>query len=86
MRTYLLTPVRCDAPEWEYSLSREPVQVRAETESRARELATLRFVIGAAAGKSPWSDASLVQARQVDSPQPGTPLLDEHAMARRGHR
>jgi hypothetical protein len=86
MRTYLLTPVRFDAPEWDYSLSREAVQVRAETESRARELATLRFVIGAAAGKSPWSDERLVQARQVDSPQPGMPVLDEHAMALRGRR
>lgn len=90
MQTYLLTPVRFDAPEWDYSLCQDPVQVRAESEARARELATLRFVIGASgggvAGKSPWSDARLVQARRVERPDPSLPVLDARGLETRARR
>ena len=92
MQTYRLTPVRLDAPEWDYSLCRDPVQVLAESESEARRLATLRYVIGASsagaglAGKSPWSDASLVQARRVDHPDPAMPVLDARGLDRRDTR
>jgi hypothetical protein len=90
MHTFLLTPLRFDAPEWDYSLRQEPVQVVAESEARARELATLRFVIGGgsagAGGKSPWSDARLVQARQVERPDPGLPVLDARGVELRGRR
>jgi hypothetical protein len=92
MQTYRLTPVRFDAPEWDYSLCREPVQVRAASEAQARDLATLRYVIGAAsaganlAGKSPWSDGRLVRAQLVDRPDPGIPLLDARTLdLREGH-
>jgi hypothetical protein len=90
MQTYLLTPVRFDAPEWDYSLCQDPVQVRAETETRARELATLRFVIGASGGgvtgKSPWGDARLVQARLVEQPDPSLPVLDARGLEVRTRR
>ena len=90
VQTWLLTPVRFDAPEWDYSLDREPVQVRAETETRARELATLRFVIGAPgsapAGKSPWSDHRLVNARVVEQPNPAIPVLDARGLEARARR
>jgi hypothetical protein len=90
MQTYLLTPVRFDAPEWDYSLCQDPVQVRAESEARARELATLRFVIGASgggtAGKSPWGDAHLVQVRLLERPDPRMPILDAHGLEARTRR
>jgi hypothetical protein len=90
MQTYLLTPVRFDAPEWDYSLCQDPVQVRAETETRARELATLRFVIGGSgggvAGKSPWCDARLVLARLVKQPDPSVPVLDARGLEARSRR
>jgi hypothetical protein len=92
MQTYRLTPVRFDSPEWDYSLRREPVQVVADSESDARDLATLRYVIGAKsagpnlAGKSPWSDARLVQAQRVDHPDPGIPLLDARGLELRDRR
>jgi hypothetical protein len=90
MHTYLLTPLRFDAPEWDYSLCQDPVQVRAESETHARELATLRFVIGAGGsavgGKSPWSNARLVQARLLESPDPRIPVLDASGLRARGAR
>ena len=88
MQTWLLTPVRFDAPEWDYSLCQDPVQVRAESESRARELATLRYVIGASGvgGKSPWSDARLVQARTVERADPRMPVLDARGLEARARR
>ncbi len=90
VQTWLLKPVRFDAPEWDYSLDRDPVQVRAETETRARELATLRFVIGSAGsapgGRSPWSDRRLVEARVVEQPDPRIPVLDAHGLEARARR
>jgi hypothetical protein len=92
MKTYRLTPLRFDAPEWDYSLCQEPVQVMADSESAARDLATLRYVIGAGsaggnlAGKSPWSDARLVRAQPVDRPDPGMPLLDARGLDLRDRR
>jgi hypothetical protein len=89
VQTYRLTPVRTDAEEWDYSLWHEPVQVMAESETDARNLATLRYVIGAKstgsglAGKSPWSSSSLVQAQLVDRPDPAVPLLDAQGMESR---
>jgi hypothetical protein len=92
MYTYRLTPVRFDAPEWDYSLRRDPVQVTAASESEARDLATLRYVIGAGsagvdlAGKSPWSDADIVRAQLVERPDPGIPLLDARGVHLRAGR
>ena len=92
MQTYRLTPVRFDAPEWDYSLCRDPVQVAADSESDARNLATLRYVIGAKsaganlAGKSPWSDARLVRAQALDHPDPAMPVLDASGLDRRDRR
>lgn len=92
MQTFRLSPVRHDAPEWDYSLCREPVQVAAESEAEARRLATLRYVIGAKsagaslAGKSPWNDASLVRAQAVDRPDPTMPVLDARGLDQRDQR
>lgn len=90
VQTWLLIPVRFDAPEWDYSLDREPVQVRAETETRARELATLRFVIGspgsAPAGRSPWNDARLVRASVLEQPDPRFAVLDARGLEARARR
>jgi hypothetical protein len=92
MHTYRLTPVRIDAPEWDYSLRHEPVQVVAGSEAEARELATLRYVIGAGsaganlAGKSPWSSATLVRAQLLDRPDPAIPLIDANGLSLRDKR
>jgi hypothetical protein len=89
MQTYRLTPVRIDAEEWDYSIRHDAVQVVAENETEARNLATQRYVIGAPstrgvlAAKSPWSSSRLVQAQVVDHPDPAMPLLDAQGMGLR---
>ena len=83
MPLFLLTPVDRDASDWAFSSTREPVQIEAETEERARRRANLFFAGAGGAtpnvrrqrGRPPWDQRQLVIARVIEEPDPAVRLL-----------
>jgi hypothetical protein len=72
MAIWKLEPIDLNSPDWEYSIYQGEVIVRAESETKARGIATCAYVKGAAvkfgARKNndiPWNQPSLVSATLV---------------------
>ena len=79
MPLFLLSPVDRLAADWALSSTREPVQIEAESEERARRRADLFFGLPARAGRrssrSPWGQRHLVIARMIEQPDPAVRLI-----------
>lgn len=79
MAIWKLTPIDLEHRDWQTSSFDREIIVRAESEERAREIATSAFRTGATSppGKeiptNPWSQSALVSAAEVkDSNYPET--------------
>jgi hypothetical protein len=82
MPLFLLTPVNRHASDWEFSSTRESVQVEAESEERARRRAELFFGVAErpTSGarqlvRSPWDQRQLVTARVIEKTDPAVRLI-----------
>jgi len=83
MQLFLLTPVDRDASDWALSKTREPVQVEADSEERARRRANLFFAVAATPTPGarqqprtpPWDQRRLVTARVIEEPDPAVRLI-----------
>ena len=71
MPIWKLTPLPTDSTDWNLSIYRGEVVVRAKDEREARHLATQRFGVGATVrpGKTtplnPWRDSALVSCKMI---------------------
>ena len=80
MPLFLLTPVDRSAAAWALSTTKEPVQIEADSEERARRRASL-FFAKATAGRErqhevpPWDQRHLVIARMIEEPDPAIRLI-----------
>lgn len=78
MAIWRLSPIEPADPAWEASAHKEPVLVRAASESAARRLAEqafgvkTRFKPGSGAKPPPWLRPNLVRAERLDSSQYAT--------------
>jgi hypothetical protein len=72
MRVWRLLPIDPHAEAWQASTHKGPALVRAETEWRARQLATARFARDAtrrSTAAAPWEDGGTVRAEVADEPR-----------------
>lgn len=72
MAIWKLKPIDPNHRDWEASMYRKEVIVRAESETRARQVATSAFAIatkvtlGEKVRINPWSQSTLVSATEVE--------------------